>query len=263
MGRQILVRGRTQDGADFEQWMEAPALSRAVITPEGTLTGLPLIGYTTTFGLLPVITTVVATSEKLFLLTGTNAAIGGATKPVKGGVKLATAGADNDQIMLAAVAASDARNVIRPASMIRFDSLVMFGVITEIIASLGLSELITDPSPTVTAGEGALFLFDPLQAVATGLTAAQHANWILAHKVDGVDTFTATDIPVVANVDYSLSVQIGADLKAGFYINGALVGTGPALTSGDSVSAFVAIQATEAAAKNVELRYLHTGRSPG
>lgn len=137
---------------------------------------------------------------------------------------------------------------------------VMFPNIAGFFASFGLNENLTDVQPSGTAGEGAHFLFDPGETITTGLTTAEHANWILAHKVNGVDTWTATSVPVIADKEYELKIFINKDLKAEYYINGTLVGTGPALTSGDTVFTFAGLEITGAAIKEFELRDMGLNR---
>ena len=143
---------------------------------------------------------------------------------------------------------------------VRFAAKVGFANIVSLFGSFGLQENVTDPDPTGTAGEGAQFLFDPGSTITTGLTAGQHANWILAHKVNGADTFTATTIPVEADRDYILEIQVGTDLIASYYIDGVLVGASPALTSGDSVSAFLGVEAATGSAKSFDARYVSMTR---
>lgn len=229
----------------------------------------PVMGATTNWALLPA-AAVAAGSDKFFTTVGTGTEV--VAKVTDGGVNIKTQAstpADEDNAMLAAVANTAFHEAVTATSKIIFDTIVNITTITEVIASFGLSENVTDAMPSGTAGEGALFLFDDTTTAAretTGLTAAQHVNWILAHKVNGADTFTATSVPVVADQDYHLQIKIGADLKAKFYIDGVYVGTGPALTSGDTVKAFLAIETklTDAAGqRDFDCRYVGMTRQIG
>lgn len=224
----------------------------------------PVLSDLDTFPLLPVTSAVTAASDKIYLVTGTNAANADVTQDAaEGGINVATHGSSADQTMLAGIASTRAQNQINAGSRIVFEARVCVNQLTACFGSVGLNENVTDPDPTGTAGEGAMFLFDPTDVgltTDTGLTAAQHANWVLCHKVNGADTFTATSVPIIAGKDYTLRINIGADLKALFYIDDVLVGTGPALTSGDSVRSFLGIEATAGAVKSFDVRYVLSGR---
>lgn len=223
----------------------------------------PILSELDTFPLLPVITAVAASSDKFFLVAGTNAANADVTQDTtEGGITLASHGASNDQTYIAGIASTRFQNAINATSLVVFEARVAVNQLTACFGSVGLNELPTDPNPTGTAGEGAMFLFDPAGTLTgtTALTAAQHLNWVLCHKVNGADTFTATTVPIVAGRDYTLAVKIGSDLKAKFYIDDVYVGQGPALTSGDLVRAFAGIQATTAAVKSMDVRYILNGR---
>jgi hypothetical protein len=214
------------------------------------------LGAWTAFELIPA-TSVAAGSDKLTVLSGTSTEV--IARVATGGVRLTTQAstpADDDNVMLAAAANSYFNRVVTATSRLRFVSRVKIPTITSILASVGLNENLTDPDPTGSAGEGAMFLFDPDETVTTGLTSAQHDNWILAHKVNGTDTFTATSIPVVADQDYVLEIEIDEDLKANFYINGEYVGIGPALTSGDTVAVYAGCETNTAGQRSLDVRYL-------
>lgn len=192
------------------------------------------------------------------------------TRAAKGGENLqtqATTPADGDNVYYAPVTSSGLITPIRAGARPSFSTQVSIGstALATMFASFGLNENPTDVDPTGTVGEGAMFFYDPTAEFVTGFTAAQKLCWGLAHKVDGTDTFTATTIPVVAGVDYALDIFIQEDLTAKFYINGEYVGTGPALTSGDSVSAFVGAEltATPAGQADFDCRFIQVGRLAG
>lgn len=218
-----------------------------------------------TWPLLPAASVAAGTSA-LFTATGTGSEA--ISRAATGGVNLKsqpTTPADGDNVLLAPVATTGMIVPITFASLMVFNTKVALNTITKLFVSVGLSELFTDVDPTGTAGEGALFLFDPTIEVTTGLDAAAHANWILASKVNGVDTFTATSVPVVAAQNYALKIAVDVDLKANFYIDGILVGQGPALTNGDSIGAFVGLEltATPGGQKDMDVRYVRLDRAIG
>lgn len=200
----------------------------------------------TDFALLPA-AAVATGSDKLVVITGTGTEV--IARSTTGGVNLktqATTPADGDNVFAAAVSTTAFNAPISSVSALHFATQIKIGAtaFATMFASFGLNENLTDVDPTGTAGDGAMFLYDPTEEVTTGLTTAQHLNWILCHKVDGTDTFTATDIPVVAGQLYDLDIVLGSDLKADFYIDGNRVGEGPALTSGDTLAVFVGAELT-------------------
>lgn len=230
--------------------------------------GRTRLTYQDQFEMLPALTAVAAGNDPFFFTIGTGTEV--PTKSTTGGVNLktqATTPADNDNISLQATANSAFNGIpITATSLIVFSSRVSVNTITEIVAVAGLVETYptTDILPKTVAGEGAQFMFDPGDESASGLTAPFVANWILAHKVNGVDTYTDTDVPVVAGQDYELRIEIGSDLKASYYIDNLFVGQGPALTSGDTLSPLHGVQinaASPAGQKDMDVRYLTDGRA--
>lgn len=175
--------------------------------------------------------------------------------------------ADGDNVYFAPVTNSGLRAPMTAASGITFSTQVAIGstALATMFASFGLNENPTDVDPTGTAGDGAMFVYDPTAEFITGATTAQKLCWALAHKVNGADTFTFTTIPVIAGVDYALEIKIGDDLIADYYINDVLAGSSPALTSGDSVSAFVGAEltATPAGQADFDCRFIQVGRQVG
>lgn len=245
---------------DKETHFDARLPGKVVILDSQEPVGVSLFGLCTAFELLPA-SSVAAGTDKNFTLGGTSAI---SARGAGGGVTLTTKSSSpttGDQSYLTPVASTYGIHAVTAQTLPRWFGTVTIPTITTLVVAAGFCENATDPDPTGTAGEGAMFLFDPGDTVTTaGVTTEQHANWILAHKVNGVDTFTATSIPVVAGESYRLKIIIGIDLTAKFYINDVLVGTGPALTSGDSVKAFVGVETKASAQRSVTLGYLVTDR---
>lgn len=256
MNRTIQISGADIVGADIRQQVTVPVPGQFHVDSNGSIAGLPLLGVTDTFDLLPA-TSVAAGTDKYFLLSGTSAAI---AMSDSGGVAITTNTTNAGN--LDGVASTAFAGKIRPASEIRFATRVNIAAVTAVVASFGLSENVGNPDPTGTAGEGALFLFDPTSTVSTGLTTAQHLNWILAHKVNGTDTFTATSVPVAAGVDYELVIRVQPNLTSKFYINGVYVGVGPTLTSGDTFRTYLGLKGT-AASQVGTVRYVQFHRNIG
>lgn len=269
---QLLARMRDPSGGDFEMFAPIPSPGRVYVDNKGLPRGVSMYERLVQFNKLTLVsapTTVAQMYTNLFEFIHSGTGTEGVTLSDDGGVNYATqptTPASDDNVLITPVAASTQFYAKLTASARwRLAMQVSINTIVTVMASFGFDENITAVDPTGTAGEGARFLFDPSRLVTTGLTAAQHLNWILAHKVNGADTFTATTIPVAAGQDYELVVEIGADLKAVFYIDGVNVGTGPALTSGDTVAAFFGIKATVApdGAQNMDIRYVSIARAIG
>lgn len=220
------------------------------------------IGVLTTFPRVPVVTTPSAVSDPFTIKAGTNA--GTYALAAAGGLSAPTGATSGDQAIVTPYATGALRQVLSATNKLRFAARVSLSSIAAVFGSFGLNENVTDPDPSGTAGDGAMFLADPADVgltVDTGLTAAQHLNWILHTKVNDADVYQATSIPINAGQDYILEIQIGTDLKPLFYIDGVYVGAGAtALTSGDSVSAWAGIETGAAAAKTMDLRYISLSR---
>jgi hypothetical protein len=272
MNRQALDRGKGFAGDDFERFFNVPPHATVRYSASGRAQGISASECYSVFNLLPA-AAAAATADPYFLVSGTGTEV--IARAAKGGVNLksqASTPADNDNVLLfPAATGTGGYCILKPGTQPRFQARVAINTITAMFASFGLNENVTDADPTGTAGDGAMFLAAPVGpgttelTVDTGLTLAQHANWILAHKVNGADTFAATDVPIVAGRDYELLIEVGADLKARFYINEVLAGTGPTLTDGDTVGGLIGLEltGTPGGQKDVDVRYLSVARLIG
>lgn len=220
----------------------------------------PRLSYFTNFARLPA-TAVAATSDFDFITLGTGTeVIARATS--KGGINIKTQAstpADNDNAMIIPAATGTGMYQITSAtSQIRFFTRLSITTITSVTVSAGVDENQTTVYPDGTAGEGAMFVFDPgANITMSGITAAQQAaNWICHYKIAGADVYINSGIAVVAATEYRLSISIGTDLKPRFYLNGASVGTGAALTTAKTVGAKVGVQTEGAAQRDINVRYV-------
>jgi hypothetical protein len=270
MNRQILDRGRDISGADFERFASIPFPSKPVIDSQGALQGVNRYEVFQPFNLITLVsaaTTVaqIYTNNINFTHNGTGTEVIALSD--KGGTSYtsqATTPADNDNVLLLPVATSTAFYAkLTVGAEWRLEARLQLTKATACFFTFGFNENVTDADPTGTAGEGAMFGFDPTGEFFNAGTGSP--NWLLIHKVNGVDTAAATTVPVIAGVDYEFVIKIGTDLKANFYINGVLAGTGPALTDGDTVGVFAGIEltATPAEQKAFEIRYIGLSRALG
>jgi hypothetical protein len=205
----------------------------------------------TQFQELPAATTVAAGSDNLTVTTGTGTEVTGRDSKGRANFKSqATTPADNDNVLLVPANTTNILNqAVSATAEWRFNAQVTINTITALFFSIGPNENITDADPTGTAGDGAMFFFCPTgaaseMAVDPGLATAAYANWALAHKVAGADTFAATSIPVVAGREYFLQWVLGTDRKVRFYIDGTLVGIGPALTDAAALRFMAGLELT-------------------
>jgi hypothetical protein len=268
--KQVLVRTRGLKGEDSLYTLDTPPNTVVAFDSNGTPYAQRNRGLVQEDFRLPPSTSVAVGTSLLFTESGTGTEVIG--RATKGGANLksqASTPADNDNVLLVPVAGSGVIHPINVTSRIIFEARVAINTITYMFAAIGLSELFTDVDPTGTAGEGAMFVFDPTAEFATGVNSAMTGsvlgNWLLAHKVNGADTIADSGIPVVAGRDYVLKIEVDADLKANFYIDGVFVGKGPALTSGDSIGAFAGLElaATPGEQKDVDIRYIEVSRAIG
>ncbi len=261
----VIVRKQATDKYSGDSLQTVPLSPHCALRydPDGNGYSLPILTSIENFELLPA-AAVAAGTSKLVLTTGTGTEV--IARAATGGVNIKTQAstpAISDDAMVAGVATTGFVALINAKTKNVFRGRMSVTTITTVIASIGLNENPTTADPTGTAGEGAMFVFDPGLVITTGLASGAEANWILAHKVNGADTFTDTGVLVVAGLDYDFRIEIGADLKALYYINGVLVGTGPALTDGDSMSVHAAVQTKAAAQRDINVRFLSLSRQIG
>lgn len=281
--RKIDLRAKTHEGGDERRLINSPKGGTLVFDRSGLPVvaqkgdnqkyqlegGLNRLHCETQFDLLTTASSVAAGSDKFLLNTGTTAAV--IARASKGGENVktqASSPSDGDNAFLAGVTNTPFAGIpIGDESLVVFATRVALTSITNVFASFGLNENLTDVDPTGTAGEGAMFVFDSggeFLDLDADATPAASANWCLAHKVNGADTFEDTGVPVVAGQDYDLMIAIDADMQANFYIDGALVGQGPALTDGDTVGVFMGVELyADGAQKDFSVRYVAVNRAIG
>lgn len=269
----LFIRGKNAEGILIgeDEWRQVPIAEGGTIGIDGI--GNPIINppltYRTNFPLPPAATITVATDTQT-ITTGVGTEV--VARAAKGGVNIktqVTSPTEGDNAIVTGAPGSGlASGLVNATSQLRFATRVAITDLGTAMFSAGLNQTNTDVDPSGAAGDGAMFLYNASPddlTTATGLTVAQHANWVLASKVAGVDSYQATNVPVIAGVEYDLVIEIGTDLKADFYINGALVGTGPALTTGATLISMVGIEGMEftTTQRGFDVRYIQLGRQIG
>lgn len=248
-------------GGDKEHILRAPPGSSLVIAPDGNPRFVMDIALFTMFQLLPA-ATIAAGADQVLKTLGTGTEV--VARSTKGGANIktqASSPADNDNALLIGTAGTNSFVTTAATINPRFRTRVNLSQITELVFGAGLDENITTPIPNGTAGDGAAFMFDPLNESVTGLTGAE-ANWILCHKVAGTDYFVDSGVPVAAGQDYELEIR-WAGLTASFYINGEFIATaGHANTTATALGINVGVQisGTPSGQKDFDCRYVQLDR---
>lgn len=259
----ILLRSGDDIAQNRQQILEVTPFSGLVVGWDGNFKSVALHGLLTFFRLLPA-AAVAAGSEKELVTLGTATEV--IARSTKGGVNVktqASSPADNDNAMLIGIANTASQVPLTAAAKPKFGTRVSLTQIAELAFGAGLDENITSPIGSATAGDGAQFLFDPTNEQATGV-ANYATNFILAQKVAGADTYIDSGVAVIAGQFYDLAIEYGADLKPRYYINGVLVGTGVAGTSGGNVHPVIGVQvAGTGAQKDFDCQYVSVERSLG
>lgn len=251
-----------------ENWrsFSTPALSRVLFDANANPRAVPINCIVDAFDLLPA-AAVAAGADPVTISLGTGTEV--IARAAKGGINVKTKSstpADNDNAMIIPVTGAASIVPITAVSQPRFGARVNLSQITELVAGAGMDENITSPVGSATAGDGAQFYFDPAGEVTTGLATATRANWILAQKVAGADTYIDSGIAVIAGKDYQLEIIWGADLKPSYYIDGVLVGTGVANTASAAVAPVVGLQinaGSPAGQKDMDIRMVSVERFIG
>lgn len=263
----VLSKG---SGADRDQVLNANIPIHGILKSEGdgSLRFMSPWGFLTTFPLLPAATATGTTEQKLITLgTGTEVI----ARAAKGGVNVktqATTPADNDNAMLIGVSGLYSVLTTNARTQIRFATRVNLSQITELQFGAGLDENLTSPIGSATAGDGCQFIFNPADegGIIAGQAGLVAANFILASKASGADTFQNSGVRVDAGRDYDLAIEIGSDLKPRFYIDGVLVGTGAAVATAKNLGAVIGVQinaASPAGQKDFDVRFVSMEKSIG
>ena len=213
------------------------------------------------FELVPA-ATVAAGTSKLTIMTGTGTEV--IARAVKGGIRLTTQAstpADTNDCMLAGVATTGHDVLLNDNSMPWFHTAVSLPAIATVIAAAGLSVQPASVRPADNTADGATFLADPANDAATGLTAAQLLNWVCVQTVASVETYTATTIPLTVDALVDFRIQFNSERKPLFYINGDLVATGVAATTGGSWHSYVGIETTAASQASLDVGFIAVSRA--
>lgn len=194
-------------------------------------------------------------------LLGTNATSGTSCvfDPAGSGIKLLTAGADNDQAYIfphqdtnqSAHASVPLNSSKQPA--VAFPMKTGSSVTT---CKLHAGLVLTSALDTTTDANQAKFTYD----TDTHGNAYWRCNTAIADESGEGDGEFLTDVPVTADTEYYLMIFLNAERKAEFYINGEKVHTSEAMTANAALLPIFGVQALAGAARDVYLRKLIRAR---
>lgn len=172
-----------------------------------------------------------------------------------GGIRMTTAGADNDQAILSGHTTGTLSAMKNTAwgteNETIFEASIRTGddITTGVLLWAGLK--LTNTPTVATDADQVFFRFS---------TDDSDTYWELVSSNTNVDTTTASTVAVAANTEYRFKIVIDSARKATFFINDAVVGTTAALKNDISLLPFIGIQALSAAAEFVTVHSLKMSR---
>lgn len=202
-----------------------------------------------------------------FEVSGTNMTTALCTFSTSGGITLTTAGASNDQALLGVhtntnQTAWGKAGLWGSENSTRFETIIKTG--SSIAAATIIAGLKLTSTPVIaTDADQVYFRYEPSE---------NGGAWQFIHSRSDTDTTTVAPtsvIPVVAaSTFYRLIVDIDADRKVQAYIGTGINGTPipvtanklAALTDAIDFYPFIGVQATAAAAKAIDVKYLECSR---
>ena len=188
-------------------------------------------------------------ADPWFELLGTNAASACSAHYAEGGITLTTAGADNDQVILAPhldTAQSGWANTTWGTDQeTEWECLIKTGAaITNMILWCGLKLTNT---PTIATDNDQVFV-----RYQNGVNSGK---WQVNYSIGGTDTSVDSGVTVEVSTVYHIKIVINSSRIAKVYINGVLVATSTALTDATDFIPYLGIQASgQAAAKAFHVR---------
>jgi len=187
-------------------------------------------------------------ASKDFEILGTNAADADITfASTVGGVQLATAGADNDQVIVLPHLDTDATAwagvLWGTENQTIWECIVLTD--TAVATTLLWAGLKLTNTPTIaTDADQVFFRYD---------TDVPDTNWQVISSIGGTDTTTDSGVVVAASTVYYFRIEIDSNRQATCFINDVAVFTTAALTDNVDFIPYVGIQALTGSARNLNL----------
>jgi len=166
----------------------------------------------------------------------------------RGGIRMTTAGADDDQSIL--LPHLDTKQTAwtnvkwGTENQTVWESTITTGddVATGLLIWAGLK--LTNTPVIATDANQVFFRFS---------TDDSDTEFVCESSIAGVDTATDSGVTVEASTEYKLKIKIDEDRKAQFYINDELITTTAALTNDIDLIPYIGIQALSATAEFIEV----------
>lgn len=192
-----------------------------------------------------------------FEILGTNAANSDVTfDTTTGGIKIATAGADDDQLIV--LPHLDTKQTAWTGvkwgteNQVIWEAMISTGddISTGVLYWAGLK--LTNTPTVATDADQAFFRFS---------TDDSDDNWEIVYSIDGTDTTVDSGVEVEADTQYRFRIEIDKDRKAHFFINDKLIENTTALKNDVDLIPYVGIQALSATAEFMKLHYEKISRT--
>lgn len=191
---------------------------------------------------------VLAATDPMFEITGTNSASAQVTVLNTGGILLTTAGADDDQMILGPHTTASLSGwksaAWNTAKSPEWECRIQAGA--DIVNSIIWAGLKLTDTPVVTT--------DINQVYFRYETTANAGAWTFVSSINNVDTVTNTGIAVANAAPFHLKIAIDSSRIARAYINGTLVHTTAALITNIDLLPFIGVQTTDVAAASLAVR---------
>lgn len=181
-----------------------------------------------------------------FEVLGTNSTSALSTFNAAGGITFTTAATSGDQMILAphldTAQSAWAQTTWSTAKQLVWQALISSpATITSNVYWAGLK--LTNTSVVATDDDQCFFRY--AAATASG-------KWQCVYSIAGTDVTVTTDITVAASTKYYLRIELDSARVPYFYINGVLVATGTALTSGGLIP-YIGVQTATTAARALNI----------
>lgn len=208
--------------------------------------------------------------SNLWSVAGTNMTTALCTPAAGGGIKLTTAGANNDQCILQPLTVTTANSdictifgasgasgsTLNTSNQPQIHALVSLSSVAAV--RLALSLKLTNAQDITTDNDEAQLIFNTSGAVNTSFFTWSTSIGGTDVETLGVDRYQNNYAPTAATL-VVLSIVVDADRRPMFLINGEMVGWGSALTATTGLWPVLGLQALTGAAKAVTVRGLIIG----
>lgn len=192
-----------------------------------------------------------------FELLGTNAVSGSSAFAAEGGIRLTTAGASADQVILAphldANQSAWTQVTWGTDKATEWECRIVTGAsIADAIIWAGLK--LTNTPVVATDNDQAFFRYE---------AGVNDGEWQAVSSIGGTDTAADTGVVVAVSTAYHLRIAIDAARIARFYVNGVLVATTTALTNAVDLIPYIGVQSAAVAAKVLDVQGQAISRNAG